>query len=85
MDQKLYQRLEERIGRDHLRKRVGRQVESAAKFYAKGGYASFHLENVSRLHRFNAVHENADSRNVQTMRQTKSFIVYIQSMYLCII
>ncbi|MCP4629753.1 MAG: metallophosphoesterase [bacterium] len=49
MDQKLYQRLEQRIGRDHLRKRVGRQVESAAKFYAKGGYASFHLENVELL------------------------------------
>jgi predicted MPP superfamily phosphohydrolase len=49
MDTKLYQRLEQRIGRDHLRKRVGRQVNFAAKFYAKGGYASFHLENVELL------------------------------------
>lgn len=49
MDAKLYQRLEQRIGRDHLRKRVGRQVDFAAKFYAKGGYASFHLENVELL------------------------------------
>ena len=49
MDPKLYQRLEQRIGRDHLRKRVGRQVDFAAKFYAKGGYASFHLENVELL------------------------------------
>jgi predicted MPP superfamily phosphohydrolase len=49
MDPKLYQRLEQRIGRDHLKKRVSRQVESAAKFYAKGGYASFHLENVELL------------------------------------
>ena len=44
MDPKLYQQLEQRIGRDHLRKRVGRQVESATKFYSKGGYASYHLE-----------------------------------------
>ena len=49
MDPKLYQRLEARIGRDHLRKRLGRQVESAAKFYAKGGYASYHLENIELL------------------------------------
>jgi predicted MPP superfamily phosphohydrolase len=49
MDSKIYQRLEQRIGRDHLRKRVSRQVESAAKFYTKGGYASFHLENVELL------------------------------------
>ncbi|MBW2440992.1 MAG: metallophosphoesterase [Deltaproteobacteria bacterium] len=49
MDAKLYQRLEQRIGPDHLRKRVGRQVELAAKFYARGGYASFHLENVELL------------------------------------
>jgi predicted MPP superfamily phosphohydrolase len=49
MDPNLYQRLEQRIGRDHLKKRVGRQVDSAAKFYAKGGYASFHLENVELL------------------------------------
>jgi predicted MPP superfamily phosphohydrolase len=49
VDPKLYQRLEQRIGRDHLRKRVSRQVDFAAKFYAKGGYASFHLENVELL------------------------------------
>ena len=49
MDPNLYQRLEQRIGRDHLKKRVGRQVDFAAKFYAKGGYASFHLENVELL------------------------------------
>jgi len=49
MDPKLYQHLEQRIGRDHLKKRVGRQVEFAAKFYARGGYASFHLENVKLL------------------------------------
>jgi predicted MPP superfamily phosphohydrolase len=48
-DSKLYQRLEQRIGQDHLRKRVGRQVELAAKFYARGGYASFHLENVELM------------------------------------
>ncbi len=49
MDSKLYERLERRIGQDHLRKRVGRQVELAAKFYAPGGYASFHLENIELL------------------------------------
>jgi predicted MPP superfamily phosphohydrolase len=49
MDSKLYARLERRIGPDHLRERVGRQVELAAKFYAPGGYASFHLENVELL------------------------------------
>lgn len=49
MDSKLYERLERRVGQDHLRKRVGRQVELAAKFYAPGGYASFHLENVELL------------------------------------
>jgi predicted MPP superfamily phosphohydrolase len=49
MDPEVYQKLARRIGEDHLRKRLTRQVEYAAKFYAKGGYASFHLENVELL------------------------------------
>ena len=49
MDSTIYQQLERRIGRNHLRKRVGRQVDFAARFYAKGGYASFHLENVELM------------------------------------
>ena len=49
MDPEVYQKLARRMGEDHLRKRLTRQVEYAAKFYAKGGYASFHLENVELL------------------------------------
>ena len=49
MDPEIYQLLELRLGRKHLGKRVGRQVEMAAKFYARGGYASFHPENVEIL------------------------------------
>jgi hypothetical protein len=46
MDLDVYQKLADRVGEDHLRKRLSRQVKYAAKFYAKGGFASFHLENV---------------------------------------
>jgi len=49
MDPTLYHRLEQRVGRAHLKKRVIRQVEMAARFYAKGGYASFHPENTEIL------------------------------------
>ena len=49
MDPKVYQKLTGRIGEDHLRKRLYRQVNYAARFYAKGGFASFHLENVELL------------------------------------
>ena len=46
MDHEIYHQLAHRIGKAHLGKRLTLQVEFAAKFYAKGGYASFHLENV---------------------------------------
>jgi predicted MPP superfamily phosphohydrolase len=49
MDLEVYQKLAGRIGEKHLRKRLSRQVKYAAKFYAKGGFASFHLENVELL------------------------------------
>jgi len=50
MDPDIYQQLALRIGEAHLRKRLTRQVDLAAKFYAKGGYASFHLENVEFIY-----------------------------------
>jgi uncharacterized protein len=50
IDPEIYQQLVQRIGEDHLRKRLIRQVDLAAKFYAKGGYASFHLENVEFIY-----------------------------------
>jgi uncharacterized protein len=50
MDPEIYQQFVERIGEGHLRKRLTRQVDLAAKFYAKGGFASFHLENVEFIH-----------------------------------
>ncbi|MDM8537503.1 metallophosphoesterase [Desulfobacterales bacterium HSG17] len=46
-----YDLLSQRVGEEHLRRRLTRQVDIAAKFYAKGGYASFHIENVDWLHR----------------------------------
>lgn len=46
MDIEIYQKLAQRVGEPHLRKRLTKQVEHVARFYAKGGYASFHLENV---------------------------------------
>ena len=49
MDPEIYQKLARRVGEDHLRKRITRQVKYAARFYAKGGFASFHLENVELL------------------------------------
>ncbi|MEE8540332.1 MAG: metallophosphoesterase [Desulfobacterales bacterium] len=45
-----YQQLAERIGEEHLRKRLDRQVNLASKFYAKGSYATFHLENVEPIY-----------------------------------
>jgi len=50
VDPDIYQQLAARIGEAHLRKRLTRQVDLAAKFYAKGGYASFHLENVEFIY-----------------------------------
>lgn len=50
MDHTIYQQLASRIGEPHLRKRLLRQVEIATKFYAKGGYASFHIENVEPVY-----------------------------------
>ena len=49
MNQEIYQNLSRRIGENHLRRRLTGQVESAAKFYSKGGFASFHIENVELL------------------------------------
>jgi predicted MPP superfamily phosphohydrolase len=49
MDPEIYQKLARRVGEDHLRKRLTRQVNYAARFYAKGGFTSFHLENVELL------------------------------------
>jgi uncharacterized protein len=46
MDNQLYQQLLHRIGEDHLRKRLTRQIDDAASFYARGGYTSLHLENI---------------------------------------
>jgi uncharacterized protein len=46
----IYRQLARRIGKAHLTKRVDRQVKSAAEFYAKGGYARFHLENTERIY-----------------------------------
>ncbi|MBC8393084.1 MAG: metallophosphoesterase [Deltaproteobacteria bacterium] len=50
MDHEIYNRLALRIGEAHLSKRLTRQVKMAAKFYAKGGYASFHIENVELVY-----------------------------------
>jgi predicted MPP superfamily phosphohydrolase len=49
LNQEIYQNLSRRIGEKHLRRRLTGQVESAAKFYSKGGFASFHIENVELL------------------------------------
>lgn len=49
MNREIYQNLSQRIGDNHLRRRLTGQVESAAKFYSKGGFASFHIENVELL------------------------------------
>ncbi|UCD90720.1 MAG: hypothetical protein JSW04_04630, partial [Desulfobacterales bacterium] len=46
----VYRQLSNRIGEKHLSKRLIRQVDLAAKFYAKGGYASFHLENTELVY-----------------------------------
>jgi len=35
-----------RMGEEHLSKRLNRQIDLSAKFYAKGGYSSYHLENI---------------------------------------
>jgi len=50
MDNDIYKKLATRIGEEHLSKRMIRQVDLAAKFYAKGGYASFHLENTELVY-----------------------------------
>lgn len=50
MEHDIYQKLVKRIGDAHLSKRLTRQVDLAAKFYAKGGYTSFHLENIEPIY-----------------------------------
>lgn len=49
MNQDQINRLISRIGKDHLSKRLYRQVDLSAKFYAKGGYSSYHLENIKTI------------------------------------
>lgn len=46
MDSEIYQKLARRTGEFHLSRRLAKQVELAARFYAKGGFASFHFENL---------------------------------------
>ena len=50
MSQDIYDNLLKRIGKDHLRKRLTRQVNIAANFYAKTSPAPFHFENVQWIH-----------------------------------
>ncbi|MDH3349325.1 MAG: hypothetical protein OEM02_14655, partial [Desulfobulbaceae bacterium] len=50
MENDFYQKLTKRIGRDHLSKRLSKQVKYASKVYSKGGYSTFHLENITFLY-----------------------------------
>jgi len=50
VDHEIYHQLAHRIGKAHLSKRLTLQIEFATKFYAKGGYASFHLENIELIY-----------------------------------
>ena len=50
MAQDIYDNLLKRIGKDHLGKRLTRQVNLAANFYAKNSPAPFHFENVQWIH-----------------------------------
>ncbi|MBF0119930.1 MAG: metallophosphoesterase [Desulfobacterales bacterium] len=52
IEEDFYQNLIHRVGKDHLIKRLIRQVNFAAKFYAKGGYTSFHIENMELIYIF---------------------------------
>lgn len=49
MSHDIYEILRDRIGESHLKKRVKRQISDAASFYSKGGYTSFHIENIKIL------------------------------------
>ena len=50
MDRLDFLELSQRIGKEHLGKRLAEQAERAAKFYAKSGYSSFHPENSELLY-----------------------------------
>jgi uncharacterized protein len=45
----IYGDLEQRVGPEHLQRRLRLQVELAASFYAHGARARFHLENIERI------------------------------------
>ncbi len=49
MEQEIYQELVQRFGSNQVSKRLVAQVDLAASFYGKGGYASFHIENVELI------------------------------------
>ncbi len=48
--EKIFTNLTKRLGQSHLRKRLTRQVDLATKFYAQGGYSSFHIENFRHMY-----------------------------------
>ena len=50
MHQDIYDNLLQRIGKDHLGKRLTRQANLAANFYAKNSPAPFHFENIQWIH-----------------------------------
>ncbi|MCF8038873.1 MAG: metallophosphoesterase [Desulfohalobiaceae bacterium] len=50
LDQSDYQRIETRLGKDHLEKRLQNQVRRAAKLYTIGGLSFFHPKNAKRFH-----------------------------------
>ena len=50
VDPSLYRRLAQRIGRDHLDRRLQIQARSGVKLYTIGGYALLPLRNAQRFH-----------------------------------